>query len=398
MTPRNCLLALAATLCLTATARLNTARMTLHAQRQMENMVASIPRIGLDNPCTLLPDSTIQYISPQDWRSGFFPGSLWYMYELTGDNKWKSVAQEYCRYLTVLKDFKGHHDVGFMVGCSIGNGLRITGKQTYKNVMVQAARSLCTRFRPDLGVIQSWNLNKKLRDKGCQCPVIIDNLMNLELLYEATRLTGDSSFHQMAVSHMEHTLKNHFRPDGSCYHLVDYDTLQGGVHRKITWQGLTDSSAWARGQAWAIYGMTLSYRYTRDARCLEQALKTFRFMKHHPHMPKDGVPYWDMDAYGSLEPRDASAAVIIASALLELEDYTTGKTAQECHRYACKILKSLAGPDYTAANGRNGNFLLMHSVSHKTAGIEVDVPLNYADYYYLEALVRLKSRKLRRNN
>ena len=165
MTPRNCLLALAATLCLTATARLNIARMTLHAQRQMENMVASIPRIGLDNPCTLLPDSTVQYISPQDWRSGFFPGSLWYMYELTGDNKWKSVAQEYCRYLTVLKDFKGHHDVGLMVGCSIGNGLRITGRQTYKNVMVQAARSLCTRFRPDLGVIQSWNLNKKLRDK-----------------------------------------------------------------------------------------------------------------------------------------------------------------------------------------------------------------------------------------
>lgn len=359
------------------------------ARLQMEKMVAAASPLA--NPCTLTPDGKVKYIQPKDWRSGFFPGSLWYMYKLTGEDKWKTLAEKYSRSIESVKSYTGNHDVGFMIYCSFGNGLRFTGNPEYKDVIVQAARSLCTRFRPGAGIIQSWNVNAKHRARGWICPVIIDNMMNLELLFEASLLSGDSTFRKVAVSHLEKTLANHFRPDGSCYHVIDYDPDNGNVRHKMTYQGYADESAWSRGQAWAIYGYTMAYRYTRDIRCLNQAVKTFGFMRNHPNMPKDCVPYWDMDVKGKDEPRDASSAAVIASALFELAKYVSSKQGKDYLKYARKIMKSLSSPAYRAKVGENSNFLLKHSVTCKPFNSEVDVPLNYADYYFLEALYRMKT-------
>ena len=356
------------------------------AERQMEGMLCHSPHLA--NPCTITKDGKTKYIKARDWRSGFFPGSLWYMYKLTGDAKWKTWADKYSRSIEEVKNYTGNHDVGFMIYCSFGNGLRFSGNEEYKNVIIQTARSLCSRFRPKAGIIQSWNVTAKHRERGWICPVIIDNMMNLELLFEASLLSGDTSFKEIALSHLNKTLAHHFRPDGSCYHVVDYDPDNGNVRHRMTFQGLADESAWSRGQAWAIYGYTMAYRYTRDIRCLNQAIKTFEFMRNHPNMPKDCVPYWDMDVTEKDEPRDASSAAVIASALLELERYVSPSQAKDYRRYAKRILKSLSSSSYRAKVGENNYFLLKHSVTCKPFDSEVDVPLNYADYYYLEALCR----------
>ena len=345
----------------------------------------------IKNPCTLTTDGKVKYIAPKDWRSGFFPGTLWYLYELTGDEKWKELAERHTGAIESIKDYKDSHDVGFMIYCSFGNGYRLTSRPEYKDVIIQTARTLCTRFRPGAGIIQSWNVSKSLKAKGWICPVIIDNTMNLELLFEASRLSGDETFRRVALSHIENTLKNHFRPDGSCYHVVDYDPETGQVRHKMTRQGYADESTWSRGHAWAIYGFTMAYRYTHDRRYLDRAVQTFEYMRHHPNMAKDGIPYWDMDVPDiGREPRDASSAAIIASALYEMADYVLPEQAEDYLKYARKLLKSLSTSAYRARLGDNGCFLLKHSVSSKPGNSEIDVPLNYADYYFLEALVREK--------
>lgn len=344
------------------------------------------------NPTTVNPDGSVHYCEVTDWRSGFFPGTVWYLYELTGDTALLPYARKYTEAVAEAQHLKWHHDVGFMVGSSFGNGLRLTGDSAYADAMIEAARSLSTRFRPHAGIIQSWDVDpgSEREAKGWTCPVIIDNMMNLELLFEATRLSGDSSFHNLAVSHADRTLKEHFRPDGSCFHVIDYDSISGEVAHRHTAQGCAHSSAWARGQAWAIYGFTVAYRYTGNPDYLQRATGTFEFMKNHPSMPADKIPYWDMDAPGIPdEPRDASAAAVIASALYELSDCPVGADKSLSYReYADSIMQSLSSPEYTAAPGENGRFLLKHSVTSKPANVEIDVPLNYADYYYLEALKR----------
>lgn len=329
----------------------------------------------------------IQYVPVDDWTSGFFAGSMWYMYDLTGDQKWKTLGKKYTEHLDSAKYLTWHHDVGFMINCSYGNALRVTGDTAYKSVMMEAARSLATRFRPVPGVIQSWDEDRGWQGKrGWMCPVIIDNMMNLELFFEATRISGDSSFYKMAVSHADVTMANHFRDDYSCYHVVDYDKIKGGARSRETAQGYADESAWARGQAWAIYGYTVCYRETRDERYLKMAENIYNFLIKHPNMPSDLVPYWDFDAPNiPNEPRDASAAAIIASALYELSTYKENSGFKET---ADKIVASLSSPAYRAIVGTNHHFLLMHSVGSIPHGHEVDVPLNYADYYFLEALVR----------
>jgi uncharacterized protein YyaL (SSP411 family) len=275
-----------------------------------------------------------------------------------------------------------------MIQCSFGNGFRL-GEESYKEVIIQAAKSLSTRFRPVAGVFQSWNVDKGWQsERGWECPVIIDNMMNLELLFNATRLSGDSSFYKLAVSHADQTIKSHYRPDYSSYHVVDYSLTDGTVRNRHTAQGYAHESAWARGQAWGIYGFTVCYRETQDPKYLQQAQKAFEFVVHHKNFPADFVPYWDFDAPKIPdEPRDASAAAIMASALYELSGYGNG----EYYRgWADKIMKSLGSPAYRAKLGENGNFLLMHSVGSIPHGAEIDVPLNYADYYFLEALLRSK--------
>lgn len=342
------------------------------------------------NPRTTLADGSVQYVDIEDWTSGFFPGNIWFTYELTGDKKWIPLAEKYTEALDSVKHLKWHHDVGFMIGSSYLNGLRRTGKAEYKDVVVEAARSLSTRYRPAAGVIQSWDADKGWQaERGWLCPVIIDNMMNLELLFEATELSGDSTFYNVAVNHANTTMANHFRPDFSCYHVVDYDPVSGKVRSHQTAQGYADQSSWARGQAWALYGYVTCYRYTKDDKYLVQAEKIYDFIFNNKNMPEDLVPYWDFDAPKiPNEPRDASAAACTASALYELSTYLPDKDYKQT---ADKIMESLGSPAYRAEVGSNGNFILMHSVGSIPHGAEIDVPLNYADYYFLEALIRKRN-------
>ena len=343
------------------------------------------------NPRTV-KDGKIVYVDREDWCSGFFPGSMWLDYDLTGDEKWKTLAEKYTATLDSVKYLTWHHDVGFMIGCSYLTGYRLCKQPAYKDVIVQAAKSLSTRFRPTAGVIQSWNADRGWQGKrGWECPVIIDNMMNLELLFEATRLSGDSTFYNICVSHADATMKNHFRPDNSCYHVVDYSLKDGSVRSRETAQGYAHESAWARGQAWAIYGFTTCYRYTHNEAYLKQAEATLNFILNNKNMPEDLIPYWDYDAPKiSNEPRDASAAACVASALYEMDGYCPGKNYKEL---ADKIVKSLSTPAYKAEVGTNGNFILMHSVGSIPHGAEIDAPLNYADYYYEEALIRKRNKE-----
>lgn len=350
------------------------------AQLQLTQQVKIIKDSGkLLFPWTAY-NGQIIYTPETGWTSGFFPGTLIYMYELSGDKKWLDYGVEFSEALDTIKYLTRHHDIGFIINSSFGNVLEHIDNNVYKGVIIQAAKSLSTRYRDVPGIIQSWNANKQWR-----CPVIIDNMMNLELMFKATVFSGDSSFHKMAVSHADVTLKNHFRKDGSCYHVIDYDIKNGNVLNKHTAQGYAHESAWARGQAWALYGYTICYRFTKDKRYLDQADKIYQFIFTHKNLPTDLIPYWDFDAPQiPNEPRDASSAAIIASALYELT--TFGK--RDYKKTADKIMLSLSSPAYLAIVGTNGNFLLKHSVGSIPHGREIDTPLNYADYYFLEALIR----------
>jgi len=332
-------------------------------------------------------DGKIRYIRPQDWTSGFFSGSTWYLYELTGDDKWKEFGRKLTESLDTVQYLTWHHDVGFMIGCSYGNGYRLTGKEDYEKVIVQAAKSLSTRFRPVAGIIQSWNVDRGWQsERGWECPVIIDNMMNLELLFKATELSGDSSFFKIAVSHADQTLKNQFRKDNSTWHVLDYSLEDGSIRNKHTAQGYAHESTWARGQSWAIYGFASAYRETGNPEYLEQAQKAYAFVENHPNLPEDKIPYWDYNAPNiPNEPRDASSAAIMASALYEMSTFTKNNNYK---KKADKIIESLASDKYRAKTGENGYFLLKHSVGSIPHNAEIDVPINYADYYFLEALKR----------
>ena len=358
--------------------------------RQYSLMLQQIGREGkVRIPKTIDKLGRMVYIPIDDWCSGFFPGSLCYLYQLTNDKSWLLQSKRFTEALDSIQYLTWHHDVGFMIGSSYLNIYRLNPNKAYKKAIIQTAKSLCTRFRKKAGVIQSWNVDRGWQSKrGWTCPVIIDNMMNLELLFEATRLSGDSTYWKVAVSHANKTLENQFRKDGSCYHVVDYDPNNGAVLHRQTAQGYADNSAWARGQAWAVYGYTVCYRYTHDPKYLDQAVKTLNFVMQNPNLPDDLIPYWDFDAPNiPNEPRDVSSAACIASALYEMNNYLpdNGYTS-----LADRIIRSLSSPEYRAPLGKNGCFLLMHSVGSIPHNNEIDVPLNYADYYFLEALTRRK--------
>ncbi len=358
--------------------------------RQYSLMLQQIGREGkVRIPKTIDKLGRMVYIPIDDWCSGFFPGSLCYLYQLTNDKSWLLQSRRFTEALDSIQYLTWHHDVGFMIGSSYLNIYRLSPNKAYKKAIIQTAKSLCTRFRKKAGVIQSWNVDRGWQSKrGWTCPVIIDNMMNLELLFEATRLSGDSTYWKVAVSHANKTLENQFRKDGSCYHVVDYDPNNGAVLHRQTAQGYADNSAWARGQAWAVYGYTVCYRYTHDRKYLDQAVKTLNFVMQNPNLPDDLIPYWDFDAPNiPNEPRDVSSAACIASALYEMNNYLpdNGYTS-----LADRIIRSLSSPKYRAPLGKNGCFLLMHSVGSIPHNNEIDVPLNYADYYFLEALTRRK--------
>ena len=320
------------------------------------------------------------------WCSGFYPGTLLYLYEQTKNSQLLTEAERILKLLSKEQYNKDTHDLGFMMYCSFGNANRIQASEEYKQILINSAKSLSSRFDSVVGCIRSWN-SKQTNDYL----VIIDNMMNLELLFWATKATGDSSYYKIAVTHANTTIKNHFRPDYSSYHVVNYDAGTGAIHQKKTAQGYADESAWARGQAWGLYGFTAMYRETRNKKYLDQATHIADFILKHPNLPKDKIPYWDFNAPDIPNTfRDASAAAIIASALLELEKYVSKVNSQKYLSVAEQILQNLSTQAYTAAMGTNGGFILKHSVGSLPGNSEVDMPLTYADYYYIEALGRLK--------
>ena len=364
------------------------------ARKQIGKEIELIEASGkFMNPTTLNPDGSVYYCNLADWRSGFFPGSVWYLYELTGDKSLLPLAQKYTEAVKDAKNIKWNHDVGFMINCSFGNKYRLLGDTSCMDIVTTTARSLSTRYRSAVGCTRSWSHPGTLH---WQFPVIIDNMMNLELLCRATEFSGDKCFYDMAISHADKTMENHFRPDYSCYHVVNYDTISGNALQKCTWQGYSDESVWSRGQSWALYGYTMMYRETKQPRYLEQAKHIAGFLLNHPKMPQDKIPYWDFDDPKVPDAlRDASAAAIMASALLELSGYVDKVTGQGYITVAETQLRTLASDEYLAKPGENCNFILKHSVGFLPQNSEVDVPLTYADYYFVEALMRYRAMHLK---
>lgn len=334
-------------------------------------------------PRTLNPDGSLRLVPPRDWCSGFFPGELWYLYEYTKDDFWKNKAEEYTELLEPMKTYTGTHDLGFIMYCSFGNGLRLSPNERYRNILLETARSLMLRYDANIGCIRSWDFNREV----WQYPVIIDNMMNLELLFWASKETGDDTFKQAAILHATTTMKHHFRQDCSSYHVIDYDTVTYLPRLKQTHQGYSDSSAWARGQAWGLYGYTLCYRETQQINYLIHAEKIADYIFANPTLPTDLIPYWDFNAPGipGNEPRDVSAAMVTASALYELS--TNSQKGKLYKERADKIMESVHHTYRASLHDKHG-FLLVSSTGHKPKNSEIDVPLSYADYYYLEALTR----------
>jgi rhamnogalacturonyl hydrolase YesR len=321
------------------------------------------------------------------WCSGFTPGVLWYLYQYTKDAKFLEYAKNYTARNTKEQYNTDTHDLGFMLYCSFGNGYRLTNDETYRPIMLQGAASLVTRFNPLIGCIKSWNSNAKW-----QFPVIIDNMMNLEFLMWAYRASDDEKYRDICISHADKTMQNHFRPDYSSFHVVSYDTITGRPEKKNTAQGFSDESAWARGQAWGLYGFTMLYRETKESRYLDQAKHIAGFILHHPNLPADGIPYWDFNAPDiPAAQRDASAGAIICSALIELSTFVEAELSKQYLSVAEQQIRTLSSPEYFAEKGANGHFILKHSVGSLPGNSEVDVPLTYADYYYVEALLRYQA-------
>jgi rhamnogalacturonyl hydrolase YesR len=343
--------------------------------------------IGFPRSFSILKNE-INKVPSKDWTSGFYVGNLWQIYELTNNLDYKELAKKWTAFIEKEKYNDKTHDMGFKVFSSFGQGLKQDqNNQKYKDIIVKSAQTLSSRYNDTVGSIRSWDFNKE----KWSFPVIIDNMMNLELLFEATKISEDSSFHKIAVKHANTTLKNHFREDNSCFHVLDYNPENGAIRTKVTHQGFSDDSAWSRGQSWAIYGFTMAYRYTKDQKYLNQAKATAAFFLNHKNLPEDGIPYWDFDAPNiPNEPRDVSAGAIVASALIELYTYTKDETYIN---YSKKFLKNVQTSNYILSSDIEAPFILNHSSGDWSKRAEMDEPIVYGDYYFLETLIRLKSQE-----
>ena len=320
------------------------------------------------------------------WCTGFYPGTLLYIYEQTKDETIKTEALRALKLIESNQTYTGNHDLGFMMFCSFGNAYRLFKDEKFKKIIFRSAESLGTRYRPTMKAIQSWGKNQYFN-----CPVIIDNMMNLEMLNWVTQNGGNPIYQQIAETHSNTTLKEFYRPDYSSYHVVDFDQMTGKVIRKSTHQGASNSSAWSRGQAWGLYGFITMYRATKNEAYLALAINIAEFYLNHPNLPADLIPYWDFDAgQQPLAKRDASAAAITASALMDLGLYTNGAQKEKYINAGVKMIESLSTDTYRAKYGENGGFLIKHCVGALPLNSEIDVPLIYADYYFLEALKRYK--------
>lgn len=358
----------------------NAEKQTLLMAQSIENRPGELPRSADSNGKLVTSGSDW-------WCSGFFPGVLWLLYDNNNETKeLRKYASEFTNRLSEEQFNTSTHDLGFMLYCSYGNAFRITGEDSCKSVLINGANSLSSRYDSITECIQSWGASEKWH-----YPVIIDNMMNLEMLTWATRASGDGRYMEIAKAHANKTLKNHFRPNYGSYHVISYIPETGEVEFKGTDQGYNDESAWARGQAWGLYGYVMMFRETGDSVYLEQAHRIARFILDHPRLPVDKIPYWDFDSPKIPDDwRDSSSAAIIASALLELSTYSDEKNKNEYFEVAEKQLQTLASSEYTATIGTNGNFILKHGVGNIPQNSEIDRPLSYGDYYYVEALLRYK--------
>ncbi len=374
-----------------------------YAGVQLKKMLAETGNGSRSFPRTTDKNGKLAGTSMYDWTPGFFPGSLWMTADFNKDQALERSAVEWTEKLEPLKFYTQNHDLGFMMYCSFGNAYQRTHKKAYRDVLIQSAKSLCTRYNPAVGCIKSWNAFRSWHGNTTyHFPVIIDNMMNLELLFFASKETGDTMYRHIAISHALNTMKNQIRSDYSSYHVVCYDSLSPKVVGRETAQGYADNSTWSRGQSWGIYGFTMCYRETKDKRFLKTAVGMADWYINNKNLPADKVPYWDFNVGQpgytpgvnsralkmQTVPRDASAAAVTASALLELARYVEAHKANEYRSVALQIIHALSGPDYKATPGTNGGFLLKHCVGSIPHGSEVDAPLVYADYYYLEALKR----------
>jgi rhamnogalacturonyl hydrolase YesR len=373
--------------------KVSTPDLTTHISKQMDyavQLAESLKDSNLVSPRTS-ENGELKLVRSQDWTSGFFPGNLWMVYELTGDEKWKELALKFTLPLEKEQWNGSTHDMGFKMFCSFGKAWQFTGDSAYRDILIQSAKTLATRFNPAVGCIRSWDHNADKWD----FPVIIDNMMNLELLMWAAKETGSDTLKNIAVAHAQTTMKNHFREDNSSYHVIDYNPETGAVENRNTHQGYFDESAWSRGQAWGLYGYTMMYRETGMNEFLVQAEKIAEYILNQPGISEGKVPYWDFDAPNiPNEPYDASAGAIIAAALFELADYS--KNTELYNGVAGKLLATLSSSEFLAPVGENAGFLLEHSTGHLPHNSEIDVPIVYADYYFLES--NIKNKNMEKNN
>ena len=358
-----------------------------YCAEQASKTLAVIPNDGTSPRSIPTESKEWKFVDYKDWTSGFWPGELWYLYEATGDKKWQKEADKFSQFLKPLSVSKANdHDLGFQIFNSFGNGYRLTKNPEYKDIILKTADTLATLFNPKAGTIQSWPHNKYGGHN-----TIIDNMMNIELLFWASKKVGSKKLYDIAVKHAETTRNNHFRPDYSSYHVLIYDYETGKKIKGRTAQGYSDDSMWARGQAWAIYGFTLTYRETKDSTFLDFAHKIARVYLDRL-TTEDLIPYWDFNAPDiPNEPRDASAAAIVSSALIELSSFTKDKKLK--NEYLDKAKKMIVSLSNNYQSHDVNSAFLLHSTGHKPAGSEIDCSINYADYYYLEALLRLQKLK-----
>ncbi|KAA3662956.1 MAG: glucuronyl hydrolase [Calditrichaeota bacterium] len=323
----------------------------------------------------------------RSWTSGFWPGILWRAYEYSGDEAIRKQAERFTGPIQIIANSKArNHDIGFMVFCSFGNGYRLTGSEEYKQIILAAADTLATLFNPKVGTIHSWPGNKEYQHN-----IIIDNMMNLELLFWASKNGGKQYLYDIAVKHAETTMQYIVRPDYGTYHVGIFDSTDGHFIKGVTHQGYADDSQWARGQAWGLYGFAMSYRETGKKEFLETSQKMADYFIDR--LPKDGIPYWDFDDPKIPDaPKDASAAAIAASGMLELYQLSADAAAKTRYLNAAQaLIKRLSSTDYLSRD-KNMAFLL-HSTGHHPKNSEIDVSIIYADYYFIEASLRLKKIK-----
>lgn len=322
-----------------------------------------------------------------DWTAGFYPGILWYAYEYSDNPEMRKYAEAFTESLMPYLANIGNHDLGIMTVASAGHAWRLAGEEKYRKAILDAAENLSLLYNPAVGTINSWPYMKD--DMGWPHNTIIDNMINIELLFLASEISGDDRYCRMAVNHAETTMKNHFRKDGSTYHVLVYDDKTGEVIKKITHQGYSDDSMWARGQAWAIYGFSMAYKKSGDKRFLRTAVKAADVFWEK--IPDDFVPCWDFDDPEIPDaPKDASAAAIAAAGMIEIAALTNKpEQGRRYLRQAVKILESLSSPEYSGGDASDA--LILHCTGHKPHGYEIDSSIIYGDYYYVEALMRLRN-------